>query len=105
MRFAVDESTGKKFDAIYIGDIFKSATDEIVLSFAEREKRILITDDRDFGELVFRLKRAAYGVILLRLAGYSAEQKIKLLLKVLKKIKVSGKFVVITGYGLRIRQM
>lgn len=41
MRFAVDESTGKKFDAIYIGDIFKSATDEIVLSFAEREKRIL----------------------------------------------------------------
>jgi predicted nuclease of predicted toxin-antitoxin system len=38
-----------------------------ILALAYREQRILITDDRDFGELVFRLRQPHAGVIYLRL--------------------------------------
>ena len=64
MRFLVDESTGKRLhallkeaghDSIFVGDIMSGSHDEAVLAKAEREKRILITDDKDFGELVFSL--------------------------------------------------
>lgn len=42
-----------------------------MLAIARREGRILITDDRDFGELVFRRRQLHAGVIYLRLASYS----------------------------------
>jgi predicted nuclease of predicted toxin-antitoxin system len=38
-----------------------------ILALAYREQRILVTDDRDFGELVFRLRQPHAGVIYLRL--------------------------------------
>lgn len=40
-----------------------SLKDEDVLAIARREQRILITDDRDFGELVFRNRRPHAGVM------------------------------------------
>lgn len=65
MRFLVDESAGKKLadllaqehDVIFVGDVFPSISDEKVLEIAKKQKRVLITDDKDFGELVFRLKK------------------------------------------------
>jgi predicted nuclease of predicted toxin-antitoxin system len=47
--------------------------DEQVLAIAEREGCILITDDRDFGELVFRHRQPHTGIIYLRLASYSLD--------------------------------
>lgn len=41
--------------------------DADILALAHREQRILVTDDRDFGELVFRLRQPHAGVIYLRL--------------------------------------
>lgn len=58
MRFLVDESTGRRLnellkrsghDSIFAGDVLPGADDEAVLSKAEKEKRVLITDDKDFG--------------------------------------------------------
>ena|SRR5215212_59409 len=48
-----------------------SLKDEDVLAIARREQRILITDDRDFGELVFRNRRPHAGVIYLRVGAYA----------------------------------
>ena len=45
--------------------------DQDVLAIAQQENRILITDDRDFGELVFRLRLSHNGVIFLRLGNYA----------------------------------
>ena len=53
------------------GDYPSGLPDEEVLAIASRERRILITDDRDFGELVFRQHRAHSGVIYLRLSSFS----------------------------------
>ncbi len=81
MRFLLDQSadarlvawlTERGHDAVRIGrDHPPGLPDEEVLAIAKREGRILITDDRDFGELVFRHRQPHAGVIYLRLASYS----------------------------------
>ncbi len=57
--------------------------------------RILITYDKDFGELVFRLRRPSRGVILLRTSTTDPARRFQLLEKILKLIDVEGKFVVV----------
>lgn len=63
MRFIVDESPGVAVarylqstghDVLYVGDIMPQADDDDILELALAERRILITNDKDFGELVFR---------------------------------------------------
>lgn len=51
---------------MYVMEMDPAIPDEEVLQKAYSEERILITEDKDFGELVFRLKMPAYGIILLR---------------------------------------
>jgi len=46
-----------------------------VLNQTNLEKSILLTADKDFGELIFRQDKVAKGVILVRLAGLSPEVK------------------------------
>ncbi len=77
MRFLVDASSGARLvdhlmkighDAMRVGrDYPGDLPDREVLAIANRERRILITDDRDFGELIFRLRHPHAGVIYLRL--------------------------------------
>jgi predicted nuclease of predicted toxin-antitoxin system len=81
MNFLLDQSTDARLvpwlterghNARRIGrDYPHGLPDEQVLAIAQREGRILITDDRDFGELVFRHRQPHTGVIYLRLASYS----------------------------------
>lgn len=49
------------FDVFYIIDEIRALDDEIILQIAADEKRILITKDKDFGELVFRLNKGNAG--------------------------------------------
>jgi predicted nuclease of predicted toxin-antitoxin system len=82
-----------------------SIDDEQVLDWANTENRILITLDKDFGELVFRLRKVHAGVILLRLDEVDIKTKIKLLLQVIEKDGNSLKhsFTVIQENLIRIR--
>jgi len=50
-------------DVVAIAEVAKGATDEQVLERAVNEKRVLITEDRDFGELVYARGRSSAGVI------------------------------------------
>ena len=70
MNFLADEScagpvilalreTGH--DVVAIAEVVKGATDEQVLERAVNEKRVLITEDRDFGELVYARGRSSAG--------------------------------------------
>jgi len=63
MQFVVDECIGpgvtrwlrgQEYDVISIFDAARGSVDEDILAWAEREDRILITADKDFGDLVFR---------------------------------------------------
>jgi predicted nuclease of predicted toxin-antitoxin system len=80
MKFLLDENvdarlkdhlTRLRHDVTRVGsDYPRGLPDRDVLSTALAESRLLITNDRDFGELVFRLRRHHQGVILLRLGDY-----------------------------------
>ena len=51
----------------YIGDTASGAEDDAVLQLALARGCILVTNDKDFGELVFQQRRATAGVVLIRL--------------------------------------
>lgn len=59
----------------YIAESDPGIHDDAVLDQANRSGDVLITADKDFSELVFRMGRIHTGVILIRLAGLSAEMK------------------------------
>lgn len=60
-------------------------SDERVLEFAFREKAFLLTEDKDFGELTYRLKKPNHGILLIRLIHLTGEVKAPLVLEVLRK--------------------
>src|SRR5579864_6327074 len=75
MNFVADESCAgpviralreSGHDVLAIAEVAKGTPDELVLARALEGKRVLITEDRDFGELVFARGRSSAGVILVR---------------------------------------
>ena len=55
-----------------------------MLAMARAERRVLLTNDKDFAELVFRRKRASSGILLLRLRSWTSERKAERLMEVLR---------------------
>jgi predicted nuclease of predicted toxin-antitoxin system len=61
-------------DVAWIRDDTRGSSDEQVLHRAQQEGRILVTFDKDFGELAFRSKLpATSGVILFRISAPSSQ--------------------------------
>ena len=56
-------------DVIAISEIARGATDEQVLERALSGKRVLVTEDRDFGELVYARGRSSAGVVFVKFSG------------------------------------
>ncbi len=77
-----------------------------VLAIATGLDSILLTNDKDFGELISRDRLVSKGVILLRFGKLEIGVKIDLLLGVLedRETELEGAFTVITGTGVRIRK-
>ena len=81
-----------------------SITDESVLAIAFENESLLITEDKDFGELVFRLQLKHRGVLLIRID--EAELKISSVVQAIFKYytEMLDKFSVINGKKLRIKE-
>ncbi len=62
-RSIVVELSKKGFNVDYIREISPGISDDEVIRLANKKKAILLTSDKDFGELVFRMKRVTQGVI------------------------------------------
>jgi predicted nuclease of predicted toxin-antitoxin system len=112
MRFLVDECTGPKVAAwlreaghevFSVFDEARGLTDDEILAQACAEDRILITNDKDFGEKVFREKQEHRGVIFLRLENERAANKIEVLRPLLESYaaKLPEQFVVATETQVR----
>jgi predicted nuclease of predicted toxin-antitoxin system len=72
MKFIVDESAGMAIaqylrgighDVVAVAETIPQADDQTILIKAASESRVLITNDKDFGELVFRSGYAHHGVL------------------------------------------
>jgi len=81
MKFLVDECTGpavarwlkqQGHDVFSVYDQARGIGDDRVIEIAQIESRILITNDRGFGDKVFRERRPHHGVVFLRLANERA---------------------------------
>jgi len=62
-------------DVVWVKETMTGATDRRILANAQIERRVLVTFDKDFGELAYRFGLPAdCGVVLVRLSGSSPEQ-------------------------------
>ena len=64
-----------RHDVVYVAEMEPSISDNSVLLLANNQKALLVTQDKDFGDMVFRQGLVHQGVILIRLAGLSSETK------------------------------
>ena len=112
MRFLVDECTGpavaswlheKGFEVFSIFDNDRGADDEFIIKKAFEENWILITNDKDFGERVYRDGRLHKGVILLRLEDERSTSKIRVLSRLFNSYlsRLPDSFVVVTENQIR----
>jgi len=81
-------------------------SDDTVLDLANKESCLLITADKDFGELVFRQRLIMHGIVLIRLAGITPAHKAEIVSSAINKYKsqLPHAFSVITPGAIRIRQ-
>ncbi|MBP9891049.1 MAG: DUF5615 family PIN-like protein [Planctomycetes bacterium] len=64
-------------DVLFMVEHGPGTSDEEILALAVRDGRIIITQDRDFGELIFRRGLKAAGVLYLRTIGATAQQRLQ----------------------------
>ncbi len=111
MKFLADENIEKPivdrlrhegFDVRYIAEEARSFDDDRILAWANQEDRILLTNDKDFGQ-----KRVRTGIVLLRFRREEAEWKAQRLVQFLKQYRkpLTGKFVVLRDASVRARPM
>ena len=112
MRFLVDECTGPKVAAwlrdqghevFSVFDEARGSDDDTVIQRAHDENWILITNDKDFGEKVFRERRPHRGVIFMRLEDERAASKVDVLRRLLESYtdRIEDQFIVVTETRVR----
>lgn len=113
MKLLADESVDRAVverlrqdghEVVYVAEVAPSISDDEVLLRAQAA--LLVTADKDFGELVFRQHRVHAGVMLLRLAGLSNATKAAIVAEVCRdrEAELTGAFSVISPGLVRIRR-
>lgn len=116
MRFLIDECTGPNVaqwlrdqghDVFSVYDEARGLDDSTILNKAFSENWILITNDRDFGEKVYRDHDPHHGVVFLRLLDERSAAKIDAVRRLLETYadQLTDRFVVVTESHVRFSQM
>ena len=112
MRFLVDECTGPavarwlrehSHEVFSVFDEARGMADDDILDKAHSENWILITNDKDFGEKVYRDRQPHRGVVFLRLQDERAVSKIQAIESLLGGYadQLPDAFVVVTERQIR----
>lgn len=116
IKFLVDESCDflivralrlAEYDVLSVAESCPSASDQQVLRHATKNKRILLTEDKDFGEWVFAHREDVSGVILIRFPANARRQlgeEIKVLVDI-HGLELVKNFVVLEPGRARIRKI
>ncbi|MBI2909643.1 MAG: DUF5615 family PIN-like protein [Chloroflexi bacterium] len=113
MRFLVDECTGpsvarwlrgQRHEVFSVFEEARGMEDDDIIRKAFDGNWILITNDKGFGEKVFRRGRPHKGVVLLRLDDERPASKIAALHQLLARHadRLPGSFVTVTDAAVRI---
>jgi predicted nuclease of predicted toxin-antitoxin system len=93
-------------EVLYVAEMDSGIDDDTVLERSRHSNAILLTSDKDFGELVFRQRLLHSGVVLVRLAGHTPDRKADIVAFVFESHghELPGKFTVVGDRTLRIRE-
>jgi predicted nuclease of predicted toxin-antitoxin system len=97
----------KGFEISSIGIDNPGIKDSVVMDIAIKEERIILTFDREYGELIFKYNyRPQKGVIYLRLDEYKAEEPGKLIEELInkKEFNFDNALTVVDKSGIRQRK-
>jgi predicted nuclease of predicted toxin-antitoxin system len=105
-REVVERLRADGHDRVYVAELAPNISDDDILDQANSRAAPLVTADKDFGELVYRLGRVHAGVVLTRLAGLSPTAKAVTVAQVLRDhaAELAGAFCVIAPGSVRIRR-
>lgn len=104
MNFLADENVGRSIvqylrsashGVIWIKEIAPGMADAEILKLALKEKRVIITYDQDFGELIFLKREKHYGVLLLRPRVDTTENHLRIIKEFLSRHsarEIKGRF-------------
>ncbi|MBW1707390.1 MAG: DUF5615 family PIN-like protein [Deltaproteobacteria bacterium] len=115
MKFVADENIDRQIIerlrldghiVMSVAEMDPGISDDVVLDLANRESTLLLTADKDFGELLFRQHRLTTGVVLVRLAGLSPLRKAEAVASAIKRhvTELPRAFTVISPGAIRIRK-
>jgi len=115
LKFLADENVAPgvvealRTEGFNVSSVFErklsGSSDEKILKLARKEKRIVLTHDKDFGNLIRQPYLPHGGVILLRLKNQSPRNVIHHLIPFLKKVKkekIQNKLVIFQEGRVRI---
>lgn len=116
MVFIADESVDfgivkilkqKGYNIVSILKDFQGITDEEDIAIAVKHKALILTEDKDFGELTYCLNFTHYGVFLIRLVDMDRSERINLVVRTLVSHvdKFENKFTVLNKNDIRIRPL
>ena len=115
LRFIADEGVEKAivvalreaFDVLYVAEEMRKAADTDILHKAEKEGRLVLTLDKDFGELVYRFQQQHAGVVLCRVQSLPIEEAVAFVVDTIKQYgdSLQGAFTVIQPNNVRIRKL
>jgi predicted nuclease of predicted toxin-antitoxin system len=94
-------------DVVYITDVAPRTADADVMNRAHRENRLLLTEDKDFGDLVFRQARPLPGLVLVRIDPSRRLRKGPRLLAAIERFgdELLGRYTVIEDARFRSRPL
>ena len=94
-------------DVVLIADLSPGVSDLRVLSYARERATVVVTADKDFGDLVYREAKPTSGVILLRAGRIGPVERARLLAVLVEEhaAELVGAFTVLTQNSLRIRRL
>ncbi|MCP5102975.1 MAG: hypothetical protein GY950_06340 [bacterium] len=97
----------KGYDVIWIGDIASGVEDTKVFEISQKDGRIILTEDKDFGELAIRFKCKTSGIILLRIEPDQKELRERKVIELFRDFsdKLKGHLIIIDEQKFRFRKI
>lgn len=104
---AVVELRARGHDVVAVKETLRGSSDTVILAQAQLEQRLVVSQDKDFGELAFRQRLPAdCGIILFRLSGNSPEADVQRIVSVIEsRSDWEGQFAVATDDRIRLRPL
>ncbi len=116
IKFLVDVGVGKSienylcekgYDTKSVRKIDPAMSDDNIIRLAAAEKRMVITMDKDFGELIYHSRMNHCGVLLLRLEDAAVPEKLQIVKSILDTYssKIANCFCVFQKNKFRVKQI